>query len=294
MKKPFNPIQLSTTYDAHDPRLLETVLPHVHYLEVTPDTITRKVGDKIVYHEGILSDLKAVSKDVEILVHGVGLSIGSYDGFSMEYIRLLDILFNEIPVAWHSEHLGYTQVDGIQLNTMLAMPRTNETLDMLCERIEFIRNRYHVPFALENIIRILPDDENPYSDAEFLNLLARNSGCKLILDTYNLECDVKNHGLDADAFLKELDMTAVQEIHVAGGIEYNGFQLDIHSDTVSDETIALTQKALLNQQNQIKALTYELLPQAVPVLGYAKIEAELRRLSQIFSLKPQKRSHATC
>ena len=220
-------LQLCTTYDAHDPKLLETVLPYVQYLEVSPDTISRKVGDKIIYDKAIMHDLKSISEDVQILVHGVGLSIGSYDGFSMAYIKMLDTFFNELPVAWHSEHLGYTQVDGVQLNTMLALPRTNETLDMLCERIEFIRHRYNVPFALENIIRLLPDDNDTYSDADFLNLLTQNSGCKLILDTYNLECDKKNQAFDVDTFLKELDMSHVQEIHVAGGIEYNGFQLDI-------------------------------------------------------------------
>src|SRR6476619_2354749 len=129
---------------------------------------------------------------VKFLVHGVGLSIASAEGHSETYVRLLDEIFAQLPVAWHSEHLAYTNVDGEHLGTMLPPPRTQEALDMLCRRIEFIQKRFPAPFLLENIVRFLPEYPGEYSEAEFLNQLARETGCGFLLDVYNLECDREN------------------------------------------------------------------------------------------------------
>ena len=56
-----------------------------------------------------------------------------------------------------SEHLGYTKVDDQHLGIMLAMPKTEEVLDMVCERVNKIQQRYNLPFLLENIVHVIPD-----------------------------------------------------------------------------------------------------------------------------------------
>src|SRR5262249_19229831 len=124
-----------------------------------------------------------------IIVHGVGLSIATAEGWCDRYIRLLDELFERLPIAWHSEHLAYTRAAGEDLGTMLPPPRTAEVLDLLCERIAVLRARYPVTFLLEHVVRILPDPPGEYSEAGFLNALARESGAGILIDAYNLECD---------------------------------------------------------------------------------------------------------
>src|SRR6266702_2963915 len=100
---------------------------------------------------------------------------------------------------------------------MLALPRTEYALDMVCERVCAIQDRYGMPFLLENIVHVLPDFPGEYSNAAFLNELTARTGCGLLVDVYNLQCDAHNHGLDVSAFLAELDFTKVREIHVACG-----------------------------------------------------------------------------
>jgi len=99
--------------------------------EVTLETIAEVRGEKISLSREILRELKNVGKGAQIIVHGVGLSIGSHEGWSPTYFRLLDEFLDQIDIAWHSEHLAYTKVDGEHLGIMLAMPKTEEALDMI-------------------------------------------------------------------------------------------------------------------------------------------------------------------
>lgn len=274
-----SPLALCTTYEGHDPTFLESVLPYVDYIEVTPDSIAEYRGDDVILHAPTIAELKAISEEVKIIVHGVGLSIGSHEGYSQRYIRLLDDFLEQVDVAWHSEHLAYTTVDGEHLGTMLALPKTEQALDLICERVCQIQDRYGLPFLLENVVHLLPEFMGDYSEAGFLNALTARTSCGLLLDVYNLECDVHNNSFDANAFFDELQMDHVRELHLACGTELHGFMVDVHTRPTRASTIALAQQVIQMASN-VQVVTYELLPEAVPILGYDAIASELRRLRQ--------------
>lgn len=275
-------IALGVSYEGRDPALLEQMLPHIDYIEVTPETISEVRGDDIVLSPEIVAELKNIDKHVKIIVHGVSLSIGSHDGWAPTYLRLLDDLLDQVDVAWHSEHLGYTRVDGEHLGIMLAMPRTEEALELVARRVCAIQQRYGIPFLLENIVHVIPDCHGDYSDAGFLNALTAHTGCGLILDVYNLECDEHNHCLDIPAFLAELNGEHVRELHVANGVVHNGFMLDVHSRLTRPSTTALAQQAIRDVATAAQVLVYEFMPEAVPGLGRAAIGQELSQLRQRF------------
>jgi len=251
----------------------------VDYLEISPDSISQVSDERCTLEPAILRELEEAAREKTFLIHGVGLSIASASGYSQEYVRLLDELFSRLPVAWHSEHLAYTMVEGEQLGTMLPPPRTQEALDMLCERVSFLRARYKVPFLLEKVVRFLPEYPGDYSEAEFLNALCRNTGCGLLLDVYNLECDHKNFGFNIEEFLRQLDLENVVEMHLAGGVEYGGFQVDVHSHVTAESTLAIARQAL-SRAPGIRAVTFEYLKEAIPRLGHDGICGELTRLRQ--------------
>lgn len=265
---------VGTTYGGHDPELLAAVLPLVDYVEVTPDTLAVRGPDGPHLPADVVAELRAIGRDATIIVHGIGLSIGTVTGPSPTYLRLLDELLEQVEVAWHSEHLGYTTVDGRFLGTMLTLPRTDEAVDMLCPRIEHLRARYGLPFLLENVVHLLPDPAGQYSEAAFLNELTKSTGCGLIVDAYNLRCDAHNYGLDIDAFLAELNCDAVREIHVAGGVSRGSLLLDVHSRLVAPETLSVA-RAILDRSPQVDVTTYEVMREAVPVLGRSAIAAEI-------------------
>ena len=273
---------LGVSYEGRDPALLEQMLPHVDYIEVTPETIAEVRGDEVVLSAEVMAELKNIDKAVQIIVHGVSLSIGSHDGWAPTYLHLLDDLLEQVDVAWHSEHLGYTRVDGEHLGIMLAMPKTEQALDLVSERVAALQRRYGIPFLLENIVHVLPDFPGDYSEAGFLNAITSRTGCGLILDIYNLECDEHNHGLEIPAFLAELNAATVRELHVACGVEHNGFMLDVHSQLTRPRTIDLAHHAVSQIATNAEVVVYEFMPEAVPGLGHAAITRELAQLRRRF------------
>lgn len=270
---------LATTYEGGEPLLMERLVPLADYLEISPDSISLVSESSCTLSPDIMTELKGAAGQVEFLVHGVGLSIASAEGYSETYLRLLDEIFTQLPVTWHSEHLAYTTVDGENLGTMLPPPRTNEALDMLSERICSIRKRYPVPFLLENIVSFLPDYPGDYPEAEFLNQLARNTGCGFLLDVYNLECNQQNLGFNVESFLDDLELSNIREIHVAGGVHERGFRLDVHSRVTEESTRKLARQVMARAPN-VRAVTYEFLKEAIPNLGYEAICGELQHLRE--------------
>jgi uncharacterized protein (UPF0276 family) len=145
-----------------------------------------------------------------------------------------------------------------------------------------MQDRYKLPFLLENVVHVIPDAPGAYTDAGFLNEMTRRTGCGLILDVYNLECDAHNHGFDIQGFLDELEMSNVRELHVARGVEDNGFLLDVHSQIAASSTVALAQKVVRESEGNAKVAVYEFMPEAVPGLGYDAITDQLHRLRAAF------------
>ena len=281
-RRPDTSVAVGVTYEGRDPRLLERMLPLVDCVEVTLETIAEVNDGRIALSDAVMTELRNIGKAAQIIVHGVGLSIGSHEGWSPTYFHLLDEFLNQVDVSWHSEHLGYTKVDGEHLGIMLAMPKTEEALDIVCERVVAIQERYRMPFLMENIVHVLPEGPAEYSDAGFLNALTNRTGCGLVLDVYNLECDAHNHKFDIPAFLSELDPTSVRELHVARGVEHNGFLLDVHSQLTHPSTIRLAQHAVERSRGSAQVVVYEFMPEAVPGLSHDAIAEELSRVRTAF------------
>ena len=275
-------IALGVSYEGRDPALLEAMSPYIDYVEITPETISEIDDDELRLCPDVVTELRNIQNSAKIIVHGVSLSIGSHDKWSETYLELLDKILTQLTVAWHSEHLGYTQVDGTHLGIMLAMPRTEQSLDLVCERITRIQERYDIEFLMENIVRVIPDAPGEYSEAEFLNILAERTGCGLLLDVYNLECDAHNHGTDNGAFLNELDHSRVRELHVACGVEHNGFLLDVHSKLPRACTLDTAELVLRNPDCDAQVIVYEFMPEAVPGLGREAIADTLMQLRHRF------------
>ncbi len=270
---------LATTYEGDDVALLERIIPLINVLEIAPDAIATSDGRLQRLRPEVVDEYAAVASRVKFIAHGVGLSIGSFDHWEEGYLRLLDELFTRFPLEWHSEHLACTVVAGENVGTMFSLPRTEEALDLICERVRLLQERYRVPFLLEHVIRLLPDAPAEYTPAGFLNAITSRTGCGLILDAYNLECDAYNQGLDIGAFLSELDLTPVRELHLAGGVQHNGFYLDIHSRPTRDSTLALGLE-IIRRAPGLRVVTYEFLKEAVTLLGHDTICGELKRIRQ--------------
>jgi len=245
----------------------------VDVLEIVPDCLQGSDG---AVNSHLLAQVDEVAPDTAVTYHGIGLSIGSADRWNEHYLRLLDAVMTWRMPRWHSEHLGFTHVEGSFLGTMPALPTTPEALDLVLTRAEQIQDAYGVEFMLEHVASPLPrPDGMPAST--FLNEVSAGTGSRMLLDLHNLECDADNGFVDLEEFMDGLDWDRVGEIHVAGGVWQDGWHLDVHSGPVAPSTSRLLDVALERATN-LDLVVYEVLATSVPNLGVPAVLDELRTL----------------
>src|SRR3954471_19729138 len=122
---------LGVSWEGRPAALLPTLAARADVIEVVPDALRGSEGG---VNRDLPDDLDREAPDPPLTYHGIGLSIGSADGWNDDYLRLLgEVLAWRAPL-WHSEHLGFTHVDGAFLGTMPALPTTQESLELVIER----------------------------------------------------------------------------------------------------------------------------------------------------------------
>ena len=259
-------------------------------LEVIPDILWTDRGRGAVPRflddrEGV-AFLDWVRDRLPVIVHGIGLSIGSAHRFDRDHVEQIARWYDWLGFPWHSEHLAYNRVDldGTEVNVGVTMPLPldDTTLELLVPRIGYVLDRVPVPFLLENNVSYFELEGPSLDEAEFLNELCRRSGCSLLLDLHNLYTNARNHAFDPLAFLQRLDLQQVVEVHVAGGLEHEGFYLDTQSGPVPEPVWELLDWTLPRCPN-LGGVTFELLGSWFEPMGEERLARELERLKAMWS-----------
>jgi len=187
---------------------------------------------------------------IPLNAHGVGLSIGTDVPLDRSYLDQVAEIVERLEAPTYSEHLAFTRVPGRDLANLLPLPKTEAVAESIVAKVRTIQSRIPVPFLLENISYAFVWPDSDLSDAEFLNLICRETGAGILLDIENLYLNAANHGFDPYGFIDELAPRLVREVHVAGGIAVNDagldrpFLADSHSHPVPDEAFDLLAYAL--------------------------------------------------
>ncbi|WP_394780781.1 DUF692 family multinuclear iron-containing protein, partial [Undibacterium sp.] len=84
--------------------------------------------------------LQQLRRDYAVSLHGVGLGLGSAQGFSTAHLQRLQKLVQRIQPGLISEHLCWGATAGRQLNDLLPMPLNNEALELVCDRVDLSQN----------------------------------------------------------------------------------------------------------------------------------------------------------
>ena len=160
--------------------------------------------------------LQRLRPDYPLSVHGVGLSLGTAEGLDARHLERLAALVERLEPALVSEHLSWSVVGGVYLNHLLPLPYTPESLAGVSEHVDRVQDRLGRRLLVENPSSYLRFRYSPIPEPEFLNALARRTGCGLLCDVNNVYVSCENLGDDAAAYLEALDSSAVAEIHLAG------------------------------------------------------------------------------
>lgn len=182
-----------------------------------------------------------------IIPHGVAMSIGSTDPLNEKYLANLKQFLQHIEAPWTSDHLCFTMVDHTNLNELIPVPFTEESVQNVVQRVKHVQNYLEMPFLLENVTRYLTVSDREMSESEYICRILEEANCGLLLDVTNVHLNSLFHGYDALEFIKSLPLERVAQIHLAGWEDNDGNIIDSHDAPVPPEvwelyreTIALT------------------------------------------------------
>jgi uncharacterized protein len=266
-------------------RFIETDLDSSDFVAIMPDIFRTDRGPgarpRFLPLETIPRVLDRFAAKRPVVAHSVGLSIGTAAFFDAEYVAEIAHWQARYGFPWHSEHLSFFRLPGAnggERHTALALPvpYDREVLRLVTERVTAIRRTVPVPFLLENNVYFADIPEQEMTEPEFLNALTAEAGCGLLLDLHNLYANARNHGFDGYAFLDQLDLSRVVEIHVAGGNEMDGIYTDSHCGPCPDEVWAMLRAVAPGAPN-LRAVTFEFDDDYYGELGSAGVRAQLDR-----------------
>lgn len=182
-----------------------------------------------------LEVIDALAGDYPLVMHGVGLSIGSTDPLDRDYLRRLVALRDRIGARWVSDHLCWTSTGGHNTHDLLPLPYTEEVLAHLTDRVRQVQDSLGTPLLLENPSTYVELSGSTMSEPEFLGRLAHDADCGLLLDVNNIYVAAFNHDLDPWRYFDGLPLDRVVQIHVAGHTHYGTHIIDTHEGPVIDE-----------------------------------------------------------
>jgi len=215
--------------------------PPVGFLEAHSENYFAEGGAQIEYLERLRS-LYPLS------LHGVGLSLGSADPLDREHLHRLQRLVDRFEPAFVSEHLSWGALGGRHANDLLPLPYTEESLQLMIDRVTQVQDLLGRRILIENVSSYLTYTCSTLTEPQFLTALAVESDCGLLLDVNNVYVNARNHGFDARDYLVGIPRRVVMEIHLAGhSTNRHGDReilIDTHSTHVCEAVWSLYELAL--------------------------------------------------
>jgi uncharacterized protein (UPF0276 family) len=179
--------------------------------------------------------LDQIRERYPIVMHGVSLSIASTAPFDMDYLRALKGLAERVKPKWISDHLCWTGVHGVNLHDLLPIPYTEEALDHVVDRVNYVQDFLGRRFTIENVSTYVTFAQSEMSEWEFVSQLARRTGCWLLFDVNNVYVSAFNHGFSSIDFLNGIPRDQVVQFHVAGHSHEETHIIDTHDHPICDE-----------------------------------------------------------
>ena len=191
-----------------------------------------------------IAQLRHLSEQFPISVHGVGLSIGGEGDLDPEHLARLKHLVDWLNPASFSEHLAWSTHDSHFLNDLLPLPYTNATLARVADHIDQVQEVLGRQMLLENPSSYLAFAESDMDEPAFLDALVKRTGCGLLLDVNNVFVSAVNLKTSPQDYIDAFPLDAVGEIHLGGHDEDEDetgapLLIDSHGAAVVDPVWAL-------------------------------------------------------
>lgn len=185
-----------------------------------------------------LQDLQYLQQAVPVLLHGIGLSLGSAEGLDPVRLERVAEVAAAVRPPWFSEHIAFTRAGGIEIGHLMPLPFNREAVETVARNVAALRRVLPdgMPIALENIAYRFTLPGSDLSEAEFVRAVVEEADVHLLLDLENVHANTANHHYDPIAYLESLPLGRVLEVHIAGGVWTDGEYADSHTRPVPEES----------------------------------------------------------
>ncbi len=224
----------------HYAEILDT-LPDIGWFEVHPENFMGKGGLPHKY-------LNSIRERYPLSMHGVGMSLGSAEGINQNHLDTLAELVDRYQPQQVSEHLSWSQFNGIFLNDLLPLPYHTESLEIMTRNIDRVQEGLGRRILIENPSAYIDFNESSWSEPDFLKELVSRTDCGLLLDVNNIYVSACNQGFDPYQYLSSIPFNSVGEIHLSGHtiqkIGDQDIRIDDHGSAVKESVWELFETTL--------------------------------------------------
>lgn len=185
-------------------------------------------------------------------LHGVGLSLGRADALDINHLKELKRLVDDTQPLLVSEHLAWSAYAHRHIPDLLPLPLSDQSLTLMCEHVDQMQQTLGRQVLIENPSNYVVFDQLQIPEPEFLNQLASQTGCGLLVDVNNIYVSSVNLGRSALRYLQALDSTFVSQYHLAGHSQVERdlagktetLLIDTHNQRVNVDVWALFARAI--------------------------------------------------
>lgn len=244
----------------------------LRWLEVHPENY--------MWRGGRFETMLATARErFPLATHGLTMCFGSVQPFDHGYLRTLRDFLHDLRAPWHSDHLCFAGVDGMFAHDLLPLPHSRESIDVVVDRVRQAQDALGVPIALEHISYYAEAPGGQMGEMDHLLEILDRADARLLLDVNNVFVNSQNHDFDPRAWIDQVPMERVVQLHVAGHlIEADGTRIDTHGEAICEEVYDLLAYTLQRLGRPIGVL----LERDGNFPDFAELVGEIQRLDGIY------------
>jgi uncharacterized protein (UPF0276 family) len=228
------PVKLGLAFSAYVPTFISQLGSLIDYVEISHE---------LLMHQ---PDVIPKTNTKPIILHCASLSLAGTVKTSMKSIDQILTSIKQTRTPWLGEHLSFISAENIQNSDQIyemgytaSPPLSLESLEIIHQRINFIKNYITVPIILENPPLYFVPPGSTMNQVEFISQFCALSGSNLLLDISHFYITCQTMGWSPIKAVSELPLDRVVEVHISGIQRQGDGVWDDHASFPTDECIQL-------------------------------------------------------
>jgi len=271
---------------------IDRVADLVDCLEVEPQSFWWETGDPVEPFRLERDEIVSLARRFDaILAHGVSSPVGGSRCPQPFMARLFADTVDLLGARLASEHLAFNEASRSAASTadgatafssafFLPPRQTSAGVVAAVESVAELRAGLSVPFSVETPVSYLRPRDDELDDGAFVAAVAERADCGILLDLHNIWANQRNGRQDARAYVAQLPLDRVWEVHLAGGLDRRGYWLDAHSGRLDPDLLALAAD-VVPRLDALRVVVYEIMPEFVVQDGLDVLRPDLEAVQRL-------------